>query len=83
VVASALSRGRDALAVRTIAADDGQLDVVLRSGLLVRLGEASDIALKLAVARRIVPLAPGARYIDVTVPDRAVASLNPQAGSRG
>jgi hypothetical protein len=54
--------------------------VLLRSGIAIRLGEVADLPLKLAVAARIIPLAPGARYIDVAVPERAVAATKPQAG---
>ncbi len=52
---------------------DGDLVLVLRSGTEVRLGEASDLALQLAVARRILMLVgPDAQYVDVSVPDRPV-----------
>jgi cell division protein FtsQ len=50
------------------------LTLRLRSGLELRLGDPSDVALKLAVARRILHLLPsGAVYVDVSVPDRPVA----------
>ena len=47
----------------------------------VRLGDASDLALKLAVARRILPALAGVGgYLDVSVPERPVAGqdLNSQ-----
>ena len=80
-VAAALAAGRFRLAVRTIVARDGELSIGLGSGVEVRLGDAGDLRLKLAVAARIVPLAPAARYVDVTVPERAVAAEKAQAGS--
>jgi hypothetical protein len=52
---------------------------MLRSGVGIRLGDTASLLLKLAVAARIIPLAPGARYIDVTVPERAVAAYKSQA----
>jgi cell division protein FtsQ len=51
----------------------------LRSGLEVRLGDATDIRLKLAIAARALRTLPtGAHYIDVSVPGRPVAGNNPQ-----
>jgi hypothetical protein len=50
---------------------------VLRSGLQLRLGDARDLGLKLAVARRIFAL-PGLTvdgYVDVSVPERPVAGM--------
>ena len=48
-----------------------ELTLVLRSGLEVRLGDRRDLRLKLAVARRDPPAAPGRRraYLDVSVPE--------------
>jgi hypothetical protein len=52
----------------------GALVFGLRSGLELRLGDASDLALKLAVAARILPLLGGsADYLDVSLPARPVA----------
>jgi cell division protein FtsQ len=64
--------------VRSVEAGQGRLDLQLASGIVVRLGDVSDLRLKLAVAARILPLSTGATYIDVTVPERAVAGFNPQ-----
>ena len=52
-----------------------ELTLVLRSGFELRLGDDSDRALKLELARRILPalLASGG-YLDVSVPERPVAS---------
>jgi cell division protein FtsQ len=69
--------------VRTVRADDGELTLVLASGLEVRLGDPSSLALKLEVARQIVRRAPGACYIDVSVPGRSVAGYECQASSEG
>jgi cell division protein FtsQ len=52
---------------------EGNLVLVLRSGTEVRLGGGDDLALKLAVARRVLGLVePGAEYVDVSVPERPV-----------
>jgi hypothetical protein len=53
---------------------------VLRSGIELRLGDASDLKLKLAIARRVLSrLAPAGHgaYVDVSVPERPVALVNP------
>lgn len=72
--------------IASVASGDGQLTFVLRSGVELRLGDSSDLRLKLAVARRVLALlaeaSPGA-YVDVSVPERPVAATNPQLGSRG
>jgi cell division protein FtsQ len=67
--------------VRTVRAGDAELTLVLASGLEVRLGDPSSLALKLAVARRIVPRAQGACYVDVSVPGRSVAGYTCQGSS--
>ena len=63
-------------------ATDKELTLVLRSGLELRLGDAGDLRLKLAVARRILLLQgaeTSADYIDVSVPERpVVGGLNTQ-----
>jgi hypothetical protein len=52
----------------------GELTYVLRSGLEIRLGGMRDAALKLTIARQIVPrLTADARYLDVSAPERPVA----------
>jgi len=53
---------------------NGELTLVLRSGLDLRLGTPVDVPLKLAVAAKVLPLV-GAdtRYLDVSVPERPVA----------
>ena len=53
----------------------GALSLVLRSGAELRLGAGQDIPLQVAVAKRIVTLiGPTVRYVDVSVPERPVAS---------
>jgi hypothetical protein len=60
----------------------GGLTLVLASGFQLRLGDAGDIRLKLAIARHVVraagigPTTTG--YVDVSVPERAVLNLNSQ-----
>jgi cell division protein FtsQ len=56
------------------------LTLRLRTGLEIRLGDALDVPLKLAVAARVIPLLdPGTAYLDVAVPERPVAgTLNSQ-----
>jgi len=67
--------------VTAVKAGDEQLTFKLRSGLELRFGDSGDLRLKLAIARRILrglgPVGPGA-YVDVSVPERPVAFLNPQ-----
>ena len=55
---------------------DGDLVLVLGTGTEIRLGDAEDLALQLAVAERVLDAAgPGAQYVDVSVPERAVVRL--------
>jgi cell division septal protein FtsQ len=52
---------------------EGDLTLVLGTGTEIRLGPADDLALQLAVAERVLEAAgPGAQYVDVSVPERAV-----------
>jgi cell division protein FtsQ len=54
---------------------------VLRSGVELRLGAPRRIALKLAIAERIVPLLPSdAAVLDLSVPERPVSDRNSQPG---
>lgn len=65
----------------TVRATDTELTFVLRSGLELRLGDRSDLPLKLALARRILPsLAGAAGYLDLAVPRFPVlgTSIQPQ-----
>jgi cell division protein FtsQ len=66
--------------VTSVTTTPEELTLRLRSGLEVRLGDATDAALKLAVAARVIPLLdPGTLYLDVAVPERPVSgTLNSQ-----
>jgi cell division protein FtsQ len=68
--------------VVSVATGDDQLTLRLRSGLELRLGEPTNVDLKLAVAGRVLALLPpGSGYLDLSVPDRPVAGppgLDPQ-----
>jgi cell division protein FtsQ len=70
--------------VSAVDSDAHHLTLILASGIEVRLGDTTDLALKLAVAGQIVrslPLGPtGSEYVDVSVPERPVASDNSQLG---
>jgi cell division septal protein FtsQ len=66
--------------VSSVTATPEALTLRLRSGLEIRLGDALDVPLKLAVAARVIPLLDTeTAYLDVAVPERPVAgSLNSQ-----
>jgi cell division protein FtsQ len=67
--------------VSSVKATAAELTLMLRSGLEVRLGDGSQLPLKLAVTAKLVPaLAESQGYLDVSVPERPVASgtLNSQ-----
>ena len=68
-------------AVTSVVATEEALTLELRSGLELRLGDSTDLAVKLEVARRVLPqLAGESGYLDVSVPERPVAgeTLNSQ-----
>jgi cell division protein FtsQ len=72
--------------VGAVTTGEDELTLVLRSGLELRLGDPGDLRLKLAVARRVLALLPalGAdAYVDVSVPERPVATTNPQPEALG
>ena len=69
---------RVAADVRQVLTADGELTLVLASGTKLRLGDGGDIRLKLSIAKQLIPLTPGAAYVDVSVPERPVAGYNPQ-----
>jgi cell division protein FtsQ len=64
--------------VRTITYRDGGLLFVLRDGVEMRVGSTSDLVLKLAVAREIIPVLGAGEYLDVTVPERPVSGEKSQ-----
>jgi cell division protein FtsQ len=69
----------DAFPVRTVRASDRELTLVLAGSRELRLGNAASLRLKLAIAKRLLPLTKGATYVDVSVPERPVAAYpNPQ-----
>ena len=62
------------VAVGSIVATRDELTLVLRTGLEVRLGDGSDLPVKLEVARHVLPELAGSRgYLDLSVPERPVA----------
>ena len=68
-------------AVTSVGVGRGELTLSLRSGIEVRLGDTTDLAVKLEVARRVLPQLGDLRgYLDVSVPERPVAAetLNSQ-----
>jgi cell division protein FtsQ len=68
-------------AVNSVVVGRDGLMLALRSGIELRLGDTSDLAVKLEVARRVLPQLGDLRgYLDVSVPERPVAgeSLNSQ-----
>jgi cell division protein FtsQ len=85
--------GDDAAAVRAVAplagsglglrvasalATRDELTLRLRSGLEIRLGDGTQLPLKLAVTASVVPqLDEGIAYLDVAVPERPVAGADP------
>ena len=64
--------------VRQVFTGDEGLTLLLGSGTQLRLGDGGDIRLKLAIAKQILPVASGAAYVDVSVPERPVAGYKPQ-----
>ncbi len=72
--------GLHPLYVRT---SEEEVTLVLRSGLELRLGDTGDLRLKLSIARRVLrtlgATGPGS-YLDVSVPERPVAAVNPRLG---
>jgi len=66
------------LHVRTVRAHSHQLTFLLGSGLELRLGDVRAVPLKLAVADRILPQTRDDSYLDLSVPERPVASANSQ-----
>ncbi len=71
--------------IATVSLAHGELVFRLRSGLELRLGDPTDVRLKLAIAcRALAQLPTGATYVDVSVPGRPVAGVdNPQLSGRG
>lgn len=68
--------------VQTVSVGSSNLTLVLHSGFQIRLGDAGDIRLKLAIARHVVRAAgvgaTSTGYLDVSVPERPVLDFNSQ-----
>ena len=63
--------------VKGVRLDTGEITLALRSGRMVLLGEPSDVRVKLAVASQLLPtLDSSLLYLDVSVPERPVASAD-------
>lgn len=61
--------------VTAVRSTETELTLILRAGFELRLGDESERVLKLELARRILPTLLGAGgYLDVSVPERPVAS---------
>jgi cell division protein FtsQ len=70
--------------IASVRASDHELTFVLAGGLEVRFGDPTELPLKLAVVRRLLPLVQAASaYVDVTVPERPVAGGNPKLSTSG
>jgi cell division protein FtsQ len=74
----ALRGARLARRVGSVHDESGQWIYVLRGGLEVRVGTRSQLALKLAIARRILDQSTVITYLDVSAPDRPVAEQESQ-----
>ena len=60
--------------VTSVAVGGEELNLALRSGIELRLGDTTDLAVKLEVARRVLAQLAGVHgYLDVSVPERPVA----------
>jgi cell division protein FtsQ len=73
-----LHEARLARRVASVRKVDGQWVYMLRGGLELRVGTASDLPLKLAIARGILSRTLVFGYLDVSVPERPVAGIDPQ-----
>jgi cell division protein FtsQ len=72
---AALQEARIPRRVKGIRSSAGELTLVLKRGPEIRLGDPTDVRLKLAVAAQVFPfLAADAAYLDVSVPERPVSS---------
>jgi hypothetical protein len=64
--------------IQSVQVADGQYTYVLRGAVHLLVGDPSNLALKLAVAQRILAQTPVADYLDVSVVERPVARIDPQ-----
>lgn len=71
---AAMKGARLPAAIRSVRLEERELSITLASGVDVLLGTPSRLPLKLAVTAKVIRAAPQARHVDVSVPERAVAS---------
>jgi hypothetical protein len=85
VRALAIARGAGfAGRIAVVRSSDQELTFVLAAGPELRFGDPTSFPLKLAVAKRVLPLERGAGgYVDVTVAERPVVALNPKVVGLG
>jgi cell division protein FtsQ len=77
-------RARFATRILAVRARNGELTFVLAGRLELRLGDATALRLKLAVAQRLLPLVGStSSYLDLSVPERPVAGGNSQVSTSG
>jgi cell division protein FtsQ len=81
-VAAALPAAHLPAHVLAVRDDSGQLVLQLASGQQIRLGDLTNLAVKLAVAAVVLPRARTARYVDVSVPTRPVAGYSTTANAQ-
>jgi cell division protein FtsQ len=83
-VATVLRTARFPVHVLAVRDDgDGQVVLQISGGREVRLGDTSNLNVKLAVAAAVLPHAADALYIDVSVPTRAVAGYQADSQPSG
>jgi cell division protein FtsQ len=76
--------GRFGARMKAVRSSARELTFVLPSGLEIRLGDDSSLELKVAVARRILPLLNRtSTFLDVSVPERPIADGDSQLSGRG
>lgn len=64
--------------IRSVHVADGQYVYVLRGGVELRVGEPTNLPLKLAIAQQILARTPVVGFLDVSVVERPVAGVDPQ-----
>jgi len=64
--------------IRSVRQEQGQWVYVMRGGLEIRVGDRTDLPLKLMIASQILRQTPVTGYLDVSVPQRPVAKDNSQ-----
>jgi cell division protein FtsQ len=81
--ALAVARGAGfGVRIAAVRSTDTELIFVLAAGPELRLGDSSELPVKLAVAARILPLADGTSgYLDVSDPTRPISGGNPKVSS--